>query len=205
MAHWLDQFKGFPPAFLQELEAHGVEKFFSAGEKIIREGQYIKVVPVVLSGMIKVFTSYEEKELLLYYIEAGQSCIMSFHAVMQQGSSKVFAVAEEDSHLLLLPADKMQFWMQEYPMLSQFFFRLYNERYVALLEAIQHLLYNRMDERLYSYLLEKKRLRQSDTIQLRHRQIAAELGTAREVITRVLKKLELDGKVRQTERGIEIL
>jgi CRP/FNR family transcriptional regulator len=199
------RFGSYPEEFLSELEEHGKEHSFQAGEEIIREGQYLKVVPLVLKGMVKVFTRYEDKELLLYYMEAGQSCIMSFHAVMAQGPSKVYALAEEETILLLLPVQKMQQWVRHFPILNHFFFQLYNERYVALLETIQHLMYNRMDERLYAYLQEKSRLKNAPVLDLRHRQMAAELGTAREVITRVIKKLEQDGKVRQTSAGIEIL
>lgn len=194
-----------PQEFIAELEAFGIVKSIAANTEILREGQYVKLIPLVLQGSIKVFTRHEEKELLLYYIENGESCIMSFTAGLKNNPSKVFAITEEDTLLVLLPADKMNHWVKTFPSVNDLFYNLYNQRYASLLDTINHLLYNRLDQRLYKYLEEKSRQKGSRILDIRHKQIAAELGTVREVISRVMKKLEQEGKVKQLPNAIEIL
>ncbi|MBK8519675.1 MAG: Crp/Fnr family transcriptional regulator [Ferruginibacter sp.] len=197
--------QGLPPEFIDQLETYGIVKDFSAQTEILREGQYVKYVPLVLEGAVKVFTRHEEKELLLYYIESGESCIMSFNAGLKSTASKVFAIADENALLLLLPVEKLHEWVISFPSLNELFFNLYDQRYASLLDTINHLLYSRLDQRLYNYLQETARQKNSKVINIRHRQMAAELGTAREVISRVMKKLEQEGKVKQLQGGIEIL
>ncbi|MGF2413137.1 Crp/Fnr family transcriptional regulator [Ferruginibacter sp.] len=194
-----------PQEFITELEAFGIVKSIAANTEILREGQYVKLIPLVLQGSIKVFTRHEEKELLLYYIENGESCIMSFTAGLKNNPSKVFAITEEDTLLVLLPADKMNHWVKTFPSVNDLFYNLYDQRYASLLDTINHLLYNRLDQRLYKYLEEQSRQKGSRILDIRHKQIAAELGTVREVISRVMKKLEQEGKVKQLPNAIEIL
>ncbi|MFZ1370060.1 MAG: Crp/Fnr family transcriptional regulator [Ferruginibacter sp.] len=196
---------GLPTDFIEQLEKFGVIKEFSAQTEILREGQFVKYVPLVLEGMLKVFTRHEDKELLLYYIESGESCIMSFNAGLKNNASKVFAIADENTLLLLFPVEKLGEWVKSFPSLNELFFNLYDQRYTSLLDTINHLLYSRLDQRLYNYLQETARQKGSKVLNLRHRQIAAELGTVREVISRVMKKLEQEGKVKQLPAGIEIL
>lgn len=193
------------PDLRKELEAHAILKEVPQGTEILREGQYVKVIPIVLEGLIKVFSRHEEKELLLYYIKPQESCIMSFAAGMKNEPSKIFAVAEEDTSALLLPTDKVAQWVREYPEVNQLFFQQYNLRYSDLLTTIHQLLFERMDKRLLDYLVNKSLLTGRNPIKISHRQIAAELGTAREVISRIMKKLENDGKIRQEANTIEIL
>jgi len=197
--------QGLPTDFIEQLEKFGIIKEFSAQTEILREGQFVKYVPLVLEGMLKVFTRHEDKELLLYYIESGESCIMSFNAGLKNNASKVFAIADENTLILLLPVEKLSEWVKSFPSLNELFFNLYDQRYTSLLDTINHLLYSRLDQRLYNYLQETARQKGSKVLNLRHRQIAAELGTVREVISRVMKKLEQEGKVKQLPAGIEIL
>jgi CRP/FNR family transcriptional regulator len=194
-----------PDDFIEEMEQFGTVMQFEPHTEILRQGQYVKLVPIVLEGIVKVFTRHEDKELLLYYIETGESCIMSFNAGLKNGASRVFALTESSSVLLLLPADKLRGWMKTFPAMNELFFQLYDQRYASLLDTIHHLLYNKLDHRLYNYLLEKAAQNNSKVIAIRHRQIASELGTVREVISRVMKKLEMEGKLRQLPGGIEIL
>lgn len=193
------------PDLRKELETHAILKEVPQGTEILREGQYVKVIPIVLEGLIKVFSRHEEKELLLYYIKPQESCIMSFAAGMKNEASKIFAVAEEDTSALLLPTDKVAQWVRDYPEVNQLFFQQYNLRYSDLLTTIHQLLFERMDKRLLDYLSNKSLLTGRNPIKISHRQIAAELGTAREVISRIMKKLENDGKIRQEANTIEIL
>ena len=176
-----------------------------AETEILREGQYVKVIPLVLESLVKVFTKYEDKELLLYYIQPNESCVMSFTASLKNEPSKVYAITDENCKLLLLPVDKVAKWIGEFPDLNNLFFQQYNLRYSDLLETINQLLFDKLDKRLLDYLKEKVALTKKNPIKISHRQIASELGTAREVISRVMKKLEQEAKIKQLTTTIEIL
>ncbi len=174
------------------------------GQELLRHGQYVKVVPLVISGLIKVYARYEEKELLLYYIQPNESCVMSFSAALENTPSEVFAVTEEPTRVVLLPAEQLQQWTKNFPGLNRLFFGLFNARYSELIDTINHLLYQKMNARVLSFLKERAQVTGKPLVSMSHRQIANELGTAREVVTRVLKKLETDGKVVQLADGIRI-
>lgn len=190
---------------VREISTSALQKDLPGNTEILREGQYVKVIPVVLTGLIRVFTRHEDKELLLYYIRPNESCIMSFSAGIKNEPSTVFAVTEEDTTALLLPVDKVRLWTRQFPDLNVLFFQQYNLRYRELLSTIHHVLFEKLDKRLYDYLKEKLELTGSNPLKISHRRIAADLGTAREVISRVMKKLENEGKVRQQGNTIEVL
>jgi CRP/FNR family transcriptional regulator len=193
------------PELLEEVIRYGIIKDIPEDTEILEEGQYIRVIPIVIQGLIKVYNRYEDKELLLYYIEPFQSCIMSFSASLRNEPSRIFAVTEEKTRALLLPADKVSEWIRQFPGINTLFYQQYNIRYSELLDTIRYLLYHKLDKRIMDYLLEKSRIRGEKVLNIRHKQIANELGTAREVITRLLKKMEKENKIRQTPLGIEIL
>ena len=193
------------PQLLDEILEKSSIKEFSKGTEILREEQYVKVLPIVLSGLIKVYSRFNEKELLLYYIEPSQSCVMTFYAALKNTQSKVFATIEEDSKVLLIPVQYLPEWLKEYPDFNVLFYNQFNLRYSELLDTIGHLLLDRMDKRIYDHLKKKLSLTNKDSIKMSHNQLANELGTAREVISRGLKKLEIDGKVVQDSGNIQII
>jgi CRP/FNR family transcriptional regulator len=193
------------PELLEEVLQHGIIKDIPAETEILSEGQYIKVIPIVIQGLIKVYSRFEDKELLLYYIEPFESCIMSFSSSLRNEPSRIYAVTEENTRTLLLPGSKVSEWTKQFNGINTLFFQQYNMRYAELLETIKYLIYHKLDKRIMEYLVEKSRLKGEKIIDIRHKQIASELGTAREVITRILKKLEKEGKIRQFPQGIEIL
>jgi len=205
----IEELKKYLPSFsnelLHEISEYGQLKEIPEGVEILKEGQYVKAIPIVLEGLVKTFTRAEEKELLLYYIGPAQSCIMSFSAGLSYAPSRIFAFTEDASLLLLLPSEKLAKWVKQYPQINELFFQQYNLRYTEMLDTINSLLFDKLDQRLYNYLLEKSKLKGEKILPLRHKQIAGELGTAREVITRVMKRLEQEGKVRQLPDGIEII
>lgn len=198
-------FPFFKPELLYQIEKQASVKEFPKGTEILREDQYIKVLPIIIEGLVKVFSRFDEKELLLYYIEPSQSCVMTFYSALMNAPSKVFAITEEDSKILLIPVQLLPQWLKEFPDFNDLFYNQYNLRYIELLDTIGHLLLNKMDKRLYDHLKKKSHLNNSKPIKMSHNQIANEMGTAREVVTRVLKKLETDGKVKQTSEGIIII
>ncbi len=195
----------FDHDLINTFEKEGILKNVLKDTELIRDGQYINSIPIVISGLVKVFTKYNEKEFLLYYIQPAESCVLSFIVSKKNEPSTFFAKTEEDSEILLLPANKVQEWIKKYPSFNAMYFNLFNERYFDLINTLNHVLFDRLDARLYAYLKEKKELLNSSVISISHKDIAYEMGTSREVITRVLKKLEVESKVIQTSKGIEIL
>lgn len=190
---------------VSEITATAIIKEIPKENEILREGQFVKVIPIVLEGLIKVYTRHEDKELLLYYIRPNESCIMSFAASLKNEQSKVFAITEEDTTALLLPVDKVASWIKQFPDINALFFQQYNLRYSDLLDTIHHVLFDKMDKRLFDYLQEKVSVTNHNPLKISHRQIANELGTAREVISRTMKKLETEKLVKQHPNSIEIL
>jgi len=180
-------------------------KAFPKGTEILREEQYVKVLPIVVDGLVKVYSRFDERELLLYYIEPAQSCVMSFYAALNNTPSKVFAVTEEDSKIILIPVQYLPKWLQEYPKFNELFYHQFNLRYSELLTTISNLLLDKMDKRLYDHLIRKTEMIHTKTIKISHGQLANELGTAREVVSRVMKKLETEGKVTQNSGEITVL
>lgn len=191
------------PQLLDEIEKNAIVREFPKGTEILREEQYIKVLPIVMKGLIKVYSRFEDKELLLYYIEPSQSCVMTFYAALKNAPSKIYATTEEDSEVLLIPVQHLNRWLKDYPGFNEMFYDQYNMRYSDLLDTIGHLLVDRMDKRLYEHLKKKAELI-SGPVKMSHSQIANEIGTSREVVTRILKKLELEGKLTQDREGIKI-
>jgi CRP/FNR family transcriptional regulator, anaerobic regulatory protein len=190
---------------LKELSQHAVLKEIAKGVEVIKEGQHVKMIPLVVKGLVKVFSRYEDRELLLYYIRPSESCVMSFIAGLRDQPSRIFAVTEQPSTLVLLPAQYLDKWIREYPRFNSMFYDLYNIRYSDMLDTIHHLVFERLDQRIIEHLRMKAGLSGSSIIEIRHREIANDLGTSREVITRVLRKLEKENKIVQEEGQIRIL
>jgi CRP/FNR family transcriptional regulator len=187
---------------LEEINRNADLKTIPENTEILREGQYVKVIPLVVTGLIKVFTRFEDKELLLYYIKPNESCIMSFSAGLKNQPSIIYAVTEEDTTAILLPVDKVIQWIVQFPDINTLFFHQFNLRYTDLIDTVNHLIFDQLDKRLFDYLVKKVALTQVGYLKISHRQIAGELGTAREVISRLMKKLENEGKVRQKSNNI---
>lgn len=178
---------------------------FESETILIREGQYLKHLPVIIDGLVKVYSQYDARELLLYYIKPNQSCIISFAAASYNEPSQIFAITEVKSKILLIPTDKIAEWKSLYPRFNQLFFDLYHTRYLDLLETINQLVFKKLDQRIITYLNEIVSYTHSEFIKVQHHKIAKDLGTAREVVTRILKKLEKEGKIIQSRDGIKIL
>jgi len=193
------------PQLIDEIIEVGVVQQIKKNTVILEEGTYVKMIPIVTKGLVKGFTRYEGKELLLYYIHPAESCVMSFAAGLNNNTSKINAVTIEDSEILLLPSLKVQEWIKKYPNFNRLFFDQYDMRYEDLVSTINHLIFDKLDVRLYAYLQEKAKVLGTNEVSLTHQQIANELGTAREVISRLLKKLEKENKLKFLGRAIKVL
>nr|MBK9650184.1 Crp/Fnr family transcriptional regulator [Bacteroidota bacterium] len=189
---------------VKEILEFGIVKIFPANTELVREGQYVKVIPIVLKGLIKVFTRFEDKELLLYYIQPEQSCIMSFSSAIHHDKSKIFAITEHESTVLLLPSDKVNLWIKQYPGINTLFYNQYDLRYAEMIETINHLIYHKLDKRVLDYVKNKVMVTGENPIKISHKEIANNLGTSREVVTRIVKKLENEKLIKQHHSSIEI-
>jgi CRP/FNR family transcriptional regulator, anaerobic regulatory protein len=201
----LSEFKS-SPAIKEKLSAYGVAKTFSEGEIILNENAYIKAIPIVTRGSIRVMRTDEDgREILLYYIKTGESCIMSFLGGMHHDTSKVKAVAEEETEILFIPIDKVSLLIKEYPEWLDYIFRLYHKRFEELLEVVNAVAFKKMDERLLNFIKKKCELTHNKTINLTHEQLANELGTARVVVSRLLKQMEDEGLVKLGRNKISLV
>jgi CRP/FNR family transcriptional regulator len=184
------------PDLIEKLYKHSVQKNYESGSIILNENAHIRSIPIVTKGMMKVIRTDEDgREILLYYIKAGESCIMSFLGGMHNETSKVKAEVEEDAEILFLPVDKVSLFIKEYPQWLDYIFRLYHKRFEELLEIVNAIAFKKVDERLLTLLRKKVELTQSNIIAITHEQLANELGTARVVVSRLLKQLEENGSV----------
>jgi CRP/FNR family transcriptional regulator len=176
---------------LSKLFEYGQQKSFKEGEVILNENAYIKSVPIVISGSMRVMRTDEDgRELLLYYIKSGESCIMSFLGGLHDDTSKVKAIAEEAAEVLFVPVDKVREMIKEFPEWTEYIFRLYHKKFEELLAVVNDVAFKKLDERLLDFLKKKCELSGEKTIHITHEQIAIELGSARVVISRLLKHME---------------
>lgn len=191
----ITEFKSSPD-LVEKLYKYSIQKHYPAGSIILNENAHIRSIPIVIGGMIKVIRTEEDgREILLYYIKAGESCIMSFLGGLHNETSKIKAEVEEDAEILFLPIDKVSLFIKEYPQWLDYIFRLYHKRFEELLDIINAIAFKKVDERLLNLLRKKSELTKSKIIQVTHEQLANELGTARVVVSRLLKQLEEDGAV----------
>jgi CRP/FNR family transcriptional regulator len=204
----LDQFVEFSgsPDIREKLYAFGQEKTFRVGDIILQEDAYIRSIPLVMSGSIRVIrTDDDGREILLYYIHSGESCIMSFLGAMHHETSKLRAIAEEDTEILFIPIDKVMQLIREYPEWLDYIFRLYHKRFEELLEVVNAVAFRKMDERLLEMLRKKSAQANSKTISVTHEQLANDLATARVVVSRLLKQLETQGMVQLGRNKITLV
>ncbi len=186
----------FEPALVQEMHQFGEIKNFKEGDIIIDYGKYMRMMPLIIKGTIKVLRMDENgKEILLYYLSSNESCSMAYSCCVEAKKSEVKAVAEEDVELLAIPHIKLDEWLCKYPSWKNYIMRSFNERFLELLKSIESIAFHKLDERLIDYLKEKQRLSGSSVVKASHHIIADELATSRVVVSRLLKQLENDGKL----------
>ena len=202
-----EQYKNiFEPELLKEFEQKAKPLSVKANDTILDIGQTVRVIPIVLSGTLKISRIDEDgHELLLYYVSPKESCAMTFTCCMQQYPSEVKAVAEEDTELLAIPISLMDEWMMKYPTWKSFVMKTIRTRFNELLKTIDQIAFQKLDERLIHYLKDKSKATGSSLVNLSHEQIANELATSRVVISRLLKKLENEKKLLLYRNQIKLL
>ncbi|MBN8649875.1 MAG: Crp/Fnr family transcriptional regulator [Cytophagales bacterium] len=196
----------FQSILKEEVSQFGQLKRFPIGSVILQEDSYIKAIPLVLKGSLKVMrTDPQGHEILLYYITPGESCIMSFLGGIHNETSKLKAVAEEDCEILFIPVEKASEWIKKFPEWSDFIFKLYHKRFEELLTAVNAIAFQKLDSRLLQLLKQKAELYKSKEISITHQQLADELGTAREAVSRVIKQMENEGLVKLARNKISLM
>lgn len=193
-------------ALKEEILQHGRIMHVKAGEMIIQYNDFIRIVPIVINGAIKVSREDPEgNELFLYYILPGESCAVSFSACVKTMRSAIKAIAEEDSELLVLPAQVVLKLFDKYSNWRSFVLQTFNSRFEELFRALDDVAFNKLDVRLIKYLSEKSVTLKTNTLQISHQDIAADLHTSREVVSRLLKQLENQGEVKLSRNRIDLL
>lgn len=189
-----------------DLRDLGITKHFGSGETIVTEDAPIRSIPIITSGSVKVIQSDETyKEMVLYYLRPGETCIMSFLAGLYHDTSKVKAVAEEESEVLFIPVDKIHDLIRKHPEWLNYIFQIYHKRFEELLDVVDAVAFKKMDERLLQFIQKRCEVMGTDTLTMTHDQLAQELGTAREVISRLLKKMEAEGLVKLGRNKITLV
>ena len=179
------------PELLEQLYRHSICKTYPPGSAILNENALVRSIPIVVRGVLRVLrTEADGREILLYYIRAGESCVMSFLGGLHNEKSKLRAEVEEEAEILFLPVEKVSLFIREYPQWLDYIFRLYHQRFEELLGIVNAIAFRKVDERLLTLLHKKAEISGNQTLTITHEQLANELGTARVVVSRLLKQLE---------------
>lgn len=196
----------YEPELQKEIEAVGILKKAKAGEILIDIGQYVKTIPILTSGSIKILReNIDGSELFMYYINSGDTCSMSLTCCMQNRLSGIRAEVEEDVEFIAIPVKYLEEWIKKYSSWRSFIFKSYQIRFDEMLLTIDSLAFKKMDERLMEYLKNKSHNSDNNIINTTHQHIATDLNASREAISRLLKKMEIDGVIKLGRNKIEML
>ncbi|MCB0497699.1 MAG: Crp/Fnr family transcriptional regulator [Cyclobacteriaceae bacterium] len=202
--------KHFPffkePELVDAIVNVGKEIIVKEGEPIIKIGEFIKSTPLITEGLLKVIRQDESgNEILLYYLEGGNTCVMTVTCCMHQEKSKIKAIAEKDSHLILIPFHYMDDWMRNFRTWRNFILQTYSSRFEEMLSTLDATAFESLDNRLIKYLNDKQTVMGTDEFRVTHQQIASELNSSREAVSRLLKKLEILKAIQLGRNKIKIL
>ena len=196
----------FEPGLVDAIEQQGKFLSLQADEVLLEAGQTVRAFPFVISGLLKISRpDAEGKELLLYYINPGESCAMTFTCCMQQYPSEIRAVAEEATELIAFPVSVMDEWLVKFPTWKSFVMKTIRSRFQELLQTIDQVTFQKLDDRLIYYLKEKSKVTGSPLLNLSHEQIATDLASSRVFVSRLLKTLENDKKLLLYRNQIRLL
>jgi len=199
-------FPSFENELLTALEENSQQKTFLVDEPLMRTGQYFKSTLLILSGLVKVYREDNQgNEFFMYYLQPGEACALSMVCATKSETSQVMAKAVKETEVLSIPLKYMDEWMSRYKSWYHFVLENYRSRFEELLVTIDHVAFRAMDERLEFYLKKHRQTLKIDTIEISHQQIADELNSSREVISRLLKKMEQLGKLKLHRNAIELI
>jgi CRP/FNR family transcriptional regulator len=196
----------FEDDLLKEISLYGTIRTFPEQNTLLDVGDKITQMPLLLNGAVKIMREDEQgDELLLYYLESGDTCAMTLTCCMGNSKSEIRAITEEKTEVIFIPVQKMDEWMVKYKSWRAFVLQSYHTRMQEMLEAIDALAFMKLDQRLYKYLTDKVKISGSLELEFTHQQIAEELNSSRVVISRLLKQLEKDDKIRLQRNKIVLL
>lgn len=199
-------FPDFELSLKEELKAKGELRSFLAGESLMRTGQYFRSTLLIVEGLVKVYREDDQgNEFFMYYLQPGQACALSMVCATKSETSQIMAKAVKDTQVIAIPLQYMDSWMAHYKTWYHFVLETYRSRFEELLVTIDHIAFRAMDERLLFYLKKHQDSLQSNVIPISHQEIAQELNSSREVISRLLKKMEQMGKLRLHRNAIEVI
>lgn len=191
---------------IEELRSFSDISVFPSESVILNQMDYIRYLPFLLSGSIKVMGEDEQgNEIMLYYIMPGETCIMSILGALNNEKSKIRAIVDEEAEIMLIPVEKTQYLVTKYPSWSSFIFRLYHKRFEELLRMVNSIAFQKVDKRLEDLLINKSATLHTSELHITHKQLADELGTAREVVSRLLKQMEKEGRLELGRNKIHII
>ena len=194
----------FEQKLLDEIAEVGTYRKVKENELLLDIGDKFHQIPLMLTGAIKISRETNAgEEIVLYFLERGDTCTITFGSGLQSSKSKVRGVAEKDSEIIFIPVEKLEEWMVKYPSWRSFVIDSYNIRLNEMLEAIDTLAFMKMDQRLFKYLTDKVQIMRSTTLNTTHQEIAVDLNNSRVVISRLLKQLENEGKIKLFRNKIE--
>lgn len=196
----------FEPTLIHEILEVGMLEEIAAGETLMEIGNYVKAIPLLLEGAIKVLREDEDgDELLLYYLEQGETCSVTMACCMGQTKSEIRAISEMETKIILVPVQKMEEWLAKYKGWRNYIFESYHNRLNELLQTVDTIAFKNLDERLVAYLKKKSEVTKDNCIRSTHQEIAYELHTSRVVVSRLLKKLEQMKRLELHRNHIRIL
>ncbi|RRB06327.1 Crp/Fnr family transcriptional regulator [Larkinella rosea] len=180
----------------QEMLTHGKFITVDKDDTIVREGQFLDFLPIVIKGEIRVFQQKEDREILLYYVREGQTCMMSLSAAYFSQTSTSYGVATKPSEIFVFPTRLVNDWQLKYSSWNAFLIQTFRSRYDELLDSFESVAFDPIDKRILTYLKNRSQKDHSSKIVISHQNLAYELGTTRVVISRILKSFEQQGKVK---------
>lgn len=199
-------FPAFSSVLIDDITTNATEQSFETGAVLMRTGQYIKNTVLVLSGSIKIYREdIDGGEFFMYYLQAGQACAISMICATKNEQSQIMAKVVEDAEVIMIPLSLMDKWMMQHRSWYEFVIETYRSRFEEVLEVVDNIAFKAMDERLEFYLKRHQDACGCKDLKISHQQIATELNTSREVISRLLKKLEQTGAVKLHRNHIELL
>ena len=199
-------FPSFSKELIDEIESNATYQSIKSGEVIMRTGQYFKNTVLVLSGQIKIYREDDDGgEFLMYYLQPGQACALSMICATRNEKSQIMAKVIDDAELMLIPLPLMDKWMMQHRSWYEFVIETYRSRFEEVLEVVDNIAFRAMDERLEFYLKRHQEACGCYEIKLSHQEIASDLNTSREVISRLLKKMEQRGLLKLHRNQIEVL
>ena len=193
------------PEFREELLIHGQVASFNKGDVIVKDGQFVKFLPIVLKGAIRVYQQKDEREILLYYVRAEETCTMSLAAAYFNNKSSSHGVVVEPTDVLIFPADLVHSWQLKYPSWNKYVMHMFRSRYDQLISSFEGIAFDHIPDRVLEYLQNESKSEKNKQVYISHQQLAHELGTTRVVISRILKQFEKEKKLKLSRGCIELV